>query len=216
LTLIKICGITTWDDAKAAVDAGADMLGFVCDEHSERRVDVDVFCEIASRLPRRIVKVGVFDQSPHPSWSHRSDAIRRFDRVQYYEDRVWTDVIGENWDMSRKIKAFHLRREADLRKIAHFNGLVQSYLVNVNVASSTDGGNADANGWDLVKEVHQFGKRVYLAGGLRPDNVRAAMSKVIPYAVDVNVGVEARPGVKDVAKLQAFVAAVRGGANRYT
>lgn len=213
MTLVKICGITNWQDAKNAVDAGADMLGFVCDANSERAIDVNVLCEIAPRLPPKIVRVGVFDRAPSPVWGTRPDALRLFHQIQFYDNRVWTDVIRENWDMRRKIRAFHVTREADLRTIAHCNDLAFSYLVNVNTGP-VRGMNPETYGWEIAAEVHQFGRRILLAGGLTADNVAAAIARVRPYAVDVSVAVEAAPGLKDALKMNAFVEAVRGKARR--
>ena len=224
MTLVKICGITNWEDAKAAVDAGADMLGFVCDYHSARGIDIDSFLEIAPRIPPRVMRVGVFDKIANMEWAIRPEAVKLFHAVQYYDNAIWTDVIGENWDMRRKIRAFHVSREADLRTIAHCNDLVQSYLVNVHIdsnrAESTSlgvdipsvGGHSasqDVYGWHIANEVHQYRKNIFLAGGLTPKNVERAVRMVRPYAVDVTVGVEVGPGVKDPDKMHAFVEAVR-------
>ncbi len=145
MTLVKICGITNWRDAQAAVEAGADM----------------------------------------------------------------TDIIRQNWDMGRKIKAFHLNSDKDLRKIAQFNGTVQSFLLNMHAQAPANYPDADAYGWELARETHQFGKKLFLASGLTPENVGAAAARVMPYAVDVTVGVESSPGIKDPAKMRAFVRAVR-------
>ncbi|MCW3061385.1 MAG: N-(5-phosphoribosyl)anthranilate isomerase [Capsulimonas sp.] len=211
MPLIKICGVTSWIDAKAAVDAGADMLGFVCDENSERLILPDDYVAIATRLPSRIVRVGVFGGNTHPEWRRAgSDLFARFDQIQYYDDAIWPDVIRENWDMGRKVKAFHLTRDQDLRTIAAFNGLVQNYLLNVNAPPPPGYRHPESYGWELAREVRQFGKRIYLTGGLTPENVRTAVANVRPYAVDVTVGVESSPGVKDPAKMAAFVRAARG------
>ncbi|BDI30013.1 N-(5'-phosphoribosyl)anthranilate isomerase [Capsulimonas corticalis] len=211
MPLIKICGITSWNDAKAAVDAGADMLGFVCDENSERLILPDVFYEISSRLPARIICVGAFAGHTHPQWRLASaELFARFHQIQYYDDAIWPEVIRENWDMRRKVKAFHLTGDKDLRTIAAFNGLVQNFLLNVHAPAPAGHPHPESYGWSLAREVHQFGKRIYLAGGLTPETVRAAVVNVRPYAVDVTVGVEASPGVKDPAKMAAFVRAVRG------
>lgn len=224
MPLVKICGITSWNDAKAAVDAGADMLGFVCDAHSERAVDIDAFLEMAHRIPPRVIRVGVFDRIPHPEWALRPGAVRLFHQIQYYDSRIWGEVVGDNWDMRRKIRAFHLSRESDVRTVANCNDLVQSYLVNIHVdsnrAESTSlgvdvpsvGGHAaeqDVYGWHIANEIHQFRKRLFLAGGLTAINVARAIRMVRPYAVDVNVGVESAPGIKDPDKMRAFVDAVR-------
>lgn len=210
MTLVKICGITNWKDAKAAVDAGADVLGFVCDENSPRVIDPDAFCEIASRLPPHIGRVGVFDRTTHYGWrTYGRSMLRLFHQIQYYQDSLWTDIIRANWDMGRKIKAFHLTGDRDLRRVAGFNGLVQSFLLNVHTETRDGFAEPEAYGWELARETHQFGKRLYLAGGLTPENVGQAVARVRPYAVDVTVGVESAPGVKDPDKMRAFVQAVR-------
>ena len=188
------------------------MLGFHCDENSPRVIDPMDFCDIAARLPPHIRCVGVFDRTTDPRWRMEGRRLfHRFHQVQYYGDSVWTDIIRQNWDMGRKIKAFHLNSDKDLRKIAQFNGTVQSYLLNVHSpAPQTWGGGADdAYGWELARETHQFGKKLFLAGGLTPENVGAAIARVMPYAVDVTVGVESSPGVKNPAKMRAFVRAVK-------
>ena len=204
LTRIKICGITSWEDAKAAVDAGADILGFVGDENSPRFIAPDAFCGIATRLPAHIRRVGVFGGPVGGDWRSVGGGVwGLFHQIQYAQDSLWTEVIGENWDMGRKIKAFPLASDKDLRRIAGYNGLVQSFLLHVHAPQG------DAYGWELARETHQYGKRLYLTGGLTPENVAQAAARVRPYAVDVTVGVEAAPGIKDMEKMRAFVRAVR-------
>jgi len=210
VALIKICGITSIRDAEAAVAAGADILGFHCDENSPRVLDPLDFALIAERLPASIVTVGVFDRTTDYRWRIEGRSlIRRFTQIQYYQGSVWTDIIRENWPMERKIKAFHLGSDKDLRAIANFNGTVQSYLVNVHTDAPGGYTDREAYGWELVRETRQYGKRIYLAGGLTPDTVGAAIVRALPYAVDVTVGVESAPGVKDPVKLRDFVQAVR-------
>jgi len=215
LTLIKICGITNWRDAEAAVEAGADALGFHCDENSPRVLDPLDFADIAARLPAHIVKVGVFDRTTDFRWRIEGrNLIKQFNQIQYYQDSVWTDIIRENWAMNRKIKAFHLGSDRDLRAIANFNGTVQSYLLNVHTPAPEGYKDAEAYGWELVRETRQYGKKIYLTGGLTPENVGAAIARALPYAVDVTVGVEVEPGRKDLAKMRDFVQAVRAAEGR--
>ena len=212
VTLVKICGITKWEDAQAAVESGADALGFVCDENSPRVVDPDAFLDIATRLPPHITRVGIFDRTTDVRWrTYGRSLLALFHQIQYYEDSLWTDIVRENWDMTRKIKAFHLASDRDLRRVAGFNGLTQSFLLNVHAQPPGSSGYRDplAYGWELARETHQYGRRLYLAGGLTPENVALAIARVRPYAVDVTVGVESEPGVKDPAKMRAFVRAVQ-------
>ena len=215
VTRIKICGITNGRDAGAAVEAGADILGFHCGENSPRLIDPQEFCSITARLPAHIIRVGVFDGTTDIRWhTEGRDLIRQFHQIQYYQDSVWTDVIRENWPMDRKIKAFHLGSDRDLRSIANFSGIVQSYLLNVHTRPSPGYLDAEAYGWELVRETRQYGKKIYLAGGLTPENVGPAIARALPYAVDVTVGVESEPGRKDLAKMRAFVQAVQAASAR--
>lgn len=210
MALIKICGITSIRDAEAAVEAGADILGFHCDENSLRVLDPLDFASIAERLPAHIVTVGVFDRTTDYRWRIEGRSlIRTFHQIQYYQDSVWTDIIRENWPMEKKIKAFHLGSDKDLRTIANFNGTVQSYLLNVHTNAPNGYTDAEAYGWELVRETWQYGKNIYLAGGLTPETVGPAIARALPSVVDVTVGVESEPGVKDPVKLRDFVQAVR-------
>ena len=210
MTLVKICGITSWRDAAAAVEAGADILGFHCDANSLRVIDPMDFADIAAHLPAHVTTVGVFDKTTDYRWRIEGRSLlQKFGRIQFYQDSVWTDIVRENWAMERKIKAFHLGGDRDLRAIANFNGTVQSYLMNVHAPAPSGYANAEAYGWELVRETRQYGKKIFLAGGLTPENVGAAIARALPYAVDVTVGVESEPGVKDPAKIKAFVQAVR-------
>lgn len=209
VTLVKICGITNLKDALAADLAGADSLGFVCDRDSPRYINPQTFCLIDDALPEHIKRVAVFDKEPSEEWtSCDRSVIERFNRIQFSSDSIWSDVIGCNWDMRKKIKSFSITCAADLLALSSYNGLVQSYLINVHVQSSARRRDPDAYGWTLAHQVHQFGKRLYLAGGLRPENVARAIRLVRPYYVDVNVGVESEPGIKDSIKMRDFVQAV--------
>lgn len=213
MPLVKICGITNLKDAIAAAEFGADAVGFICDQHSPRYVAPETFRRIHVALPKRIKRVGVFNLADSPEWTrHARETIALFDRVQYGEDAVWSRIVGETWDTRRKIRSFSMERTADLLAIAAYNGLAQAYLVNVHLKARSRRESEDA-GWALVRQVHQFGKRLYLSGGLDAENVGRAISHVIPYAVDVNVGVESYPGFKDRAKIRDFIQAVRTGAD---
>jgi phosphoribosylanthranilate isomerase len=213
VTLVKICGITNEEDALAAVEAGADMLGFQCSGGGLRSVSVDDYLRIASRLPATVRQVGVFAAPASATGGDWRDAPRdlfeRFHLIQYGDDAVWPQIIRENWDMRRKIKAFHLTSDRDLRAVASFNGLAQNVLLNVHACAPIGYRDNEAYGWELAREVRQYGKKIYLAGGLDPDTVPGAIARVHPYCVDVSVGVESEPGIKDSGLMRAFVRAVR-------
>lgn len=211
MSLVKICGLRTWDDTAAAVEAGADFLGFVCDANSPRTIEPADFVAIAERLPGSIKCIGVFHHTPADSWKEAgSEVFQLFHQIQYADDSLWSATVGEDWDMRRKIKYFHLSGSRGLRGIANYNGLAQSYLVNVHLPHSSRTKDSEELGWELAREVWQFGKKLYLAGGLTPDNVGRAIALVLPYAVDVTVGVESSPGVKDHELMRRFVRAAKG------
>jgi phosphoribosylanthranilate isomerase len=213
MPIIKICGISNLRDALAAADSGADALGFICDPGSPRYVSPELFCRIHSELPSRIKRVGVFHHGESPEWSHcENDVIGCFDRIQYGDDNVWMNVFDCTVDYRRKIKIFPLQRTADLLMIAAYGCPASAYLVNVHI--NDPNGNSDEYGWHLARQVHQFGKRIYLAGGLVPGNVATAISYVLPFAVDVNVGVETCPGEKDHTKMRDFIQAARAGIDK--
>jgi phosphoribosylanthranilate isomerase len=215
MPFIKICGIANIKDAVAAADNGVDLIGIICDPQSPRYVSPQNFLKIHSAIPARIKRVGVFNHPYSPEWSRLGDDILScFDRIQYGHDNIWQNIIGRNIDSRRKIRSFALQGTADLLAIAAYGYPSSSYLVNVHVQNGASRDTADEFGWHLARQVHQFGKRLYLAGGLEPSNVAKAISHVLPYAVDVNVGVEKSPGCKDHAKIRDFVQAVRCNSER--
>jgi phosphoribosylanthranilate isomerase len=215
LPLIKICGVSNIKDAITSAENGVDAIGFVCDPNSARYISPEAFRVIHEVVPRRVKRVGVFNRAWSPEWMrYRKEAISLFDRIQYGDDAVWEQIVGETWDMRRKIRSFLVTRSSDLLLIAAYSGMTQAYLVNVHVDRGGRPRESDEAGWRLARQVHQFGRRPYLAGGLTADNVASAIGCVMPYAVDVNVGVESHPGFKDAAKIRDFVQAVRSCADR--
>lgn len=100
VTLVKISGIMSWADAKAAVDAGADILGFICDENSPRLIDPDTFCAIATRLPAQVQRVGIFGAATDFHWRTVGRSLfSLFHQIQYSHDSLWSDIVRENWEM---------------------------------------------------------------------------------------------------------------------
>ena len=202
ITKIKICGITNVADALAAVDAGADALGFVFYEASPRFVPQKVVAEIVRALPPFVAKVGVFVNAT-------ADAINRvvdecgLDTLQFHGD--------EPPEFCRRfriktIKAFRIRDARSLERMAPYHS--EAWLLDTFVAGKL-GGTGEQFNWDLAREAVGRNPRVILAGGLTPDNVAQAVRQVRPFAVDVSSGVELSPGKKDHAKIRAFITAVR-------
>jgi phosphoribosylanthranilate isomerase len=209
--LIKICGITNLRDAIASIEAGADSLGFVCDEDSPRFVAPETFAAISVALPAHVNLVAVFYKGSAPQWIREGQPLLlRFHQIEYWDDEIWPMISNPGgWDASRRMKAFSLQGTADLLRIAAYRQPACDYLVNAHIPGDSSIDDPEEYGWKLARQVRQYGKRIYLAGGLTPNNVARAIHVVRPHGVDVTVGVESQPGIKDEIKLRDFVQAAR-------
>lgn len=198
---IKICGITNIDDAMAAVDYGADALGFNFFKKSPRYVDPHKAAEIIARLPPFIVPVAVFV-------NEREERIREILQsacihgVQFHGDE--TPEFCQRFGNS-VIKAFQIKDKESIKHMAHYR--VSAYLLD-SYREGARGGTGATFDWHLAVVAKTFG-RIILAGGLNPDNVAEAVKLVQPYGVDVAGGVEREKGIKDHTKLKKFIVEVR-------
>jgi len=200
VTRIKICGITNRPDAMAAAEAGADALGFIGVPGSPRYVDSQQQFEISEDLPlfvRRVVVV----QRPEDAEEYGMDY------VQYYEDTPhWHCAVASR---EHRIRAFRMQGESTLREIKAYSEPVGAIQLDAYHQGML-GGSGETFDRSLAARAKALTDRpVILAGGLTPENVQDALEAVRPYGVDVSSGVEAAPGVKDHAKIKAFVRAVR-------
>ncbi|MBU6401701.1 MAG: phosphoribosylanthranilate isomerase [Verrucomicrobia bacterium] len=204
---IKICGITNLSDALAAVDAGADALGFVFYEPSPRHVLARTAAGIIRRLPPLIAKVGVFVNAAE-SVVHQVVAECGLDTLQFHGEE--SPEFCRKFAPSKVIKAFRIRDADSLRALPAYETaawLLDSYV------PETVGGTGEKFNWDLACVAKEFGQPIILAGGLTPENVAEAVHEVWPYGVDVSSGVEATPGRKDAQLIRDFIGAVRGMEN---
>jgi len=199
---VKICGLTNVEDALAAVAAGADYLGFVLWERSPRHVTVETAREIARQLPPATMRVGVFvdatvEQVMFPL------RICDFAALQFHgqESPAYFQQFGV-----MTIKAFRIRDAASLSALSAYD--TDAFLLDSQV-EGRPGGTGETFDWPLAAQAKKFNKPIFLAGGLTPQNVGAAVRAVQPFAVDVSTGVEISPGKKDHQKMRDFVAAVR-------
>jgi phosphoribosylanthranilate isomerase len=201
-TRVKICGITNLADALAAVAAGADVLGLNFYVGSPRRVSMKTAAEIANQLPPFVMRAGVFVNADE-------DLITRaigecgLSLLQFHGDEP-PEFCAQFGLMS--MKAFRLRDAESLEQMPKFS--TDAYLLDA-WSPAARGGTGEKFNWELAKEAQKFGKPVFLAGGLTPENVAEAVRKVRPFGVDVASGVESSPGKKDHAKIRDFIAAVR-------
>jgi phosphoribosylanthranilate isomerase len=199
---VKICGITNLDDGMAAAEAGADALGFVFCEQSPRRVSVEAAARIIGELPPLVLKVGVFVNAPE---DRVVQAIRDcgLNLLQFHGEES-PDYCLQFGLMS--MKAFRIRDAASLQALLGYH--TDAWLLDAYVPDKP-GGTGETFNWDLALEARGWGRPIFLAGGLTPENVAQAVRRGRPYGVDVSSGVEAAPGRKDHAKVRAFIQAAK-------
>lgn len=195
---VKICGITTPEDALTAVEAGADALGFVFYKESPRHIFPEEAARIINLLPPFVQTVGLFVNEA-PETVNQVSRICRLGLVQLHGD--------ETPDYCRRIeqrvmKAFQIRSLTCLDPIANYR--LSGCLLDA-YSPTCYGGTGTSFNWEIASEAVQRGHRIVLAGGLTPDNVADAISQVRPYGVDVSSGVESSPGKKNAVKMQEFI-----------
>ncbi|QCI11434.1 phosphoribosylanthranilate isomerase [Pseudomonas putida] len=198
----KICGITRIEDALAAADAGADAIGFVFYAKSPRAVDVRQARAIIAELPPFVTTVGLFVNASRCELNEILEVVP-LDLLQFHGDETPADCEGFHrpW-----IKALRVRPGDDLEAACQLYAGAQGVLLDTFVAG-VPGGTGEAFDWSLVPAG--LSKPVILAGGLSAANVGQAIAQVRPYAVDVSGGVEQSKGIKDAAKIDAFIRAVK-------
>jgi phosphoribosylanthranilate isomerase len=202
---VKVCGITNAEDALAAVEAGADALGFVFYQKSPRYVLPAVAGAIITQLPPLVTPVGVFVNEGLAAVRSIIDTCG-LALAQLHGD--------ENASYCRELsrptmKALRLKDRGGLLALAEYQGRggVRGFVLDA-FSEQSYGGTGQTTDWTLAADVAKT-TPILLAGGLTPDNVAEAIRTVRPYGVDVSSGVESGPGKKDHAKISAFIDAVR-------
>lgn len=200
---VKICGITNPEDALAAVEFGADALGFVFFRESPRYVAEDQAASIIRQLPPFITTVGVFvNEKP--------------EEIENIVLRTGVDAIQLHGDeppslcaLSRRvIKAIRVKSLESLDPLIDYQDNVAAFLLDT-YTSDAFGGTGRIFNWDIASYAKQFGN-IILAGGLTPANVAEAVRQITPYGVDVSSGVESRKGRKDHTAMKAFIGKAKG------
>lgn len=198
----KICGITRIEDALAAVEAGADAIGFVFYAKSPRAVSVQQARAIIQALPPFVTTVGLFVNASRCELGEILDAVP-LDLLQFHGDEAVEDCEG--WHRPY-IKALRVKAGDDIAAAVDAYPSASGVLLDTYV-EGVPGGTGEAFDWSLIPQ--SLSKPLILAGGLTAENVADAVARVKPYAVDVSGGVEASKGIKDHAKVGAFIDAVR-------
>jgi phosphoribosylanthranilate isomerase len=203
---VKICGVTRVQDALAASEAGADAVGLMFYERSPRFVMRQRAADIIAALPPFVAKVGVFVDAPEEE-VRRTISECGLDTLQFHgqESPEYCRRFG-----LKVIKAFRIRDAQTLPATGAYDQ--ETWLLD-SYAEGAPGGTGKSFNWDLAATVVRGGGRILLAGGLTPQNVGQAVTQVRPFGVDVSSGVESAPGIKDSAKIRAFIEAARADAS---
>jgi phosphoribosylanthranilate isomerase len=196
---VKFCGITRLEDAEHAASLDAWAIGFILWPGSKRAADPAVAAGIARAVRRRLGLVGVFVNPTLDEVVHAAEGIG-FTHVQLHGDEgpAFCTAVAERTG-ARVIKALRVSSGADIRAAERFH-------TDLHMLDGSGGRTWD---WELIRQRHSR-VPVVLAGGLTPENVADGIAAVRPWAVDVASGVEAEPGIKDPAKMEAFAAAAAG------
>jgi len=194
---VKVCGLTRLEDALHALRSGADYLGFILYPKSPRFLPPPKRVELIKRLEGGI-KVAVM---VNPSEEEVLRAFEEgFDLVQLHgeESLEFARKVG----IERVIKALRVKDRAPQIE----EGWKDAFGILLDTYSEKAyGGTGESFNWDVAKEVKEKGFKLFLSGGLKPENVRRAVEEVRPFAVDVSSGVETEPGIKDRFKVERFI-----------
>lgn len=209
-TRVKICGLTRRDDAVAAVRLGADALGLVFYAASPRAVGITQAQEVIRDLPSRVSVVALFVNATESEIRAVLGKVR-IDLLQFHGDETPQDCMGYGVPY---IKAVRMREDIDLFEIEKVYASASGLLLD-SYQRGVAGGTGMAFDWARVPQsvTRRLTKPIILAGGLTPDNVAEAIRQVRPYAVDVSGGVESMKGMKDAAKMAAFMQGVNNAKN---
>ncbi len=204
---VKICGITNLKDAVAAVNSGADALGFVFHEKSPRFILPALAGRIIGKLPPFISLVGVFVDE---GLAGIKKAIKEsgINCVQFHGDEApeFCDKVKGSTGLMT-IKAFRVKggfQTSDMKAYETNAVLLDAF------SEKTRGGTGRRFDWDIAIRAKKTGHAVILSGGLNPGNIADAIKKVNPYAVDASSGLEREPGIKDHEKIKAFIERAKG------
>jgi phosphoribosylanthranilate isomerase len=203
---VKICGITNAADALAAIDAGANLLGFNFYAKSSRHITEAEAAKIRPQLPKKVEAVGIFVNAPPAEVAARCKSLK-LDVAQLHGDETPESVA----ELARSLPVFKaFRVEPDFR-LGTLDEYPEAFAFLFDAAHTGQyGGTGRTTDWDVARRAAP-GRRIILAGGLNVENVAAAVRIVRPYAVDVASGVESKPGKKDPGLLRDFIREVRRG-----
>ncbi|OQA56966.1 MAG: N-(5'-phosphoribosyl)anthranilate isomerase [Candidatus Omnitrophica bacterium ADurb.Bin277] len=205
MTRIKICGNTNLENAKLAVDCGADYLGFIFVPSSKRAVTPEQARAIMDGLGGFTNTVGVFVNRPKNDVEKIAAALGlKYLQFHGEETALYCDhFTRQGYEV---IKTFRVKDAMSLKRIDEYN--VGAFLFD-SYAPSERGGTGQIFDWGIIEDKPYVHEKLFLAGGLNASNVANAIRTVQPFAVDVASGVESSPGLKDPQQLRQFISIVR-------
>lgn len=200
---VKICGVTSWADAKLAIDAGSDALGFNFYDKSPRRIAVSRAREIIRRMPRRVSAVGIFVDASAANVLRIARAVKLGVLQLHGQERPRT--VAQLARAFPVIKAFRVGPSFRLKDLEKYPSATAFLLDGFD--AKLRGGTGKRFDWRIARQAKRFAP-VILAGGLTAGNAVRAIRTAKPFAIDVCSGVEASPGKKNAKKVRAFMARV--------
>lgn len=203
MTVVKICGITNLSDALAAVEAGADALGFNFYEPSPRYIPPEAARQIIEQLPDHVMSVGVFVNETLTNIRVIANTAK-IAALQLHGDE--TPAYCNDLKDYKIIKAFRVGNTFDPQETVEFE--VKSIMLDTSHPEFR-GGTGEIFDWTIAVGVRELGRELFLAGGLAPENVADAIKIAIPFAVDACSSLEVKPGRKNPQRVADFIAAVR-------
>jgi phosphoribosylanthranilate isomerase len=205
MTLIKICGITNLDDALAAAEAGADALGFNFYKPSPRYITPQNAREIIEQLPESLLTVGVFvnEESPDAVRSIANEAAIGALQLHGDESPAYCHELAADYYV---IKTFAVSDTFDSRQAEQYE--VQAIMLDTK-HNSLRGGTGRVFDWSVAQQAASTISKLFLAGGLSPENIENAIQTVNPFAVDACSALEACPGKNNHDRVRVFVNMVR-------
>ncbi|MCU0914085.1 MAG: phosphoribosylanthranilate isomerase [Planctomycetes bacterium] len=201
ITKVKICGITNYDDAAAAMDMGADLLGFNFCRKSPRYIKPELAAQIIRKLPAFIDVSGVFVNSSLDELREIA-ALCQLDWVQLHGDENTEFCRWLSYDSAKTMKALRIKTAEDLQQV---NGYSTDAILLDAFDPKRYGGTGATFDWNIIGHI---GRRIFLAGGINPGNAAKALELGV-YGIDVCSGVEAEPGKKDHKKMKALFDSIR-------
>ncbi len=196
----KICGITNYNDAMLAIQVGAYAIGFIFVKKSPRYIVPEKAKKIISLLPPFIQTVGVFVNED----IQKIKEIVEFcglDLIQFHGDE--SPNICKKF-MPKSVKAIRVKDESSLYKIERYKSCVRAILLDT-YKKGYAGGTGEVFNWNLAIKAKDYGIPIILSGGIGPENIKEALVRIKPFAIDINSKIEIRPGQKSPILIHKFI-----------